>query len=153
MNVLSELSYPTEIFPWVSVGGNLFTDNIPRWLSNNQYNYVINVSGTRNNYIFNNPNIFYYESQLYDDPSFNIEPYLEEIAREIDRIYNKYIGGERVKLLIHCQMGVSRSVSILVYWLMTRFNMSLNRALQLIKEKRSIVQPNSGFMRILSKYD
>jgi protein tyrosine phosphatase len=53
-------------------------------------------------------------------------------------------------ILIHCAAGISRSASILIYWLMTRkFRGSFNNALSFLQKKRSIVNPNPGFKKQL----
>lgn len=55
--------------------------------------------------------------------------------------------------VVHCYAGISRSPSIVISFLMKEHGMSLEDALQLCKQKRSIVDPNEGFMEQLSKYE
>lgn len=51
----------------------------------------------------------------------------------------------RSKILIHCHMGISRSSSVLIYYLMTHFNMSYDKAYRLAKSRRSIIRPNMWY--------
>ena len=57
------------------------------------------------------------------------------------------------KTLVHCAMGVSRSVSIVIAYLMRAKNMSYNDALTLVKKERSIASPNHGFVKQLMQYE
>jgi len=55
-------------------------------------------------------------------------------------------------ILVHCAGGVSRSVSLLIYHMMQKDQeLTANDALQFIKERRSIAQPNYKFMEQLTK--
>jgi protein-tyrosine phosphatase len=78
---------------------------------------------------------------LIDSPDENISRYFEPTAQFLD------VAQQRGPTLVHCAMGVSRSASILLYWLMTRyFEGSLQRAMSFLREKRPIINPNSGYM-------
>ena len=56
-------------------------------------------------------------------------------------------------VLVHCYAGISRSTSIVIAYLMKNKKMSFNKALELIKEKRGKIQPNSGFVLQLKAYE
>jgi protein-tyrosine phosphatase len=49
-------------------------------------------------------------------------------------------------VLVHCNKGVSRSASFVIGYLMKTGGLRLDAALELLKSKRSIVQPNDSFM-------
>lgn len=51
--------------------------------------------------------------------------------------------------LIHCQMGVSRSIAIACYIMMSRSQDTLENIINEIKHVRSIASPNDGFVRQL----
>ena len=57
------------------------------------------------------------------------------------------------RIAIHCQAGMSRSVTIAIAFLIDHYRLTLKTALCLIKEKRSIAKPNNGFMRQLISYE
>ena len=46
-------------------------------------------------------------------------------------------------------MGISRSSTIVVAWLMKEKNMSFEDSLQLVRSHRSTIRPNSGFVQQL----
>lgn len=57
------------------------------------------------------------------------------------------------KCLVHCRMGVSRSASTVIAYAMKEYGWSLEKAYNFVKQKRSIAQPNSGFMKQLAEYE
>lgn len=81
---------------------------------------------------------------MVDDPKFNIKKYLP-ITNNI--IYTCLQNNK--KLLINCHMGISRSSTILIYFLMTHCNMTRQDAYDYVKSKRHIIDPNPGFWKIL----
>lgn len=82
-----------------------------------------------------------------DVETANIEPWLEPCFHFIN-------SNRRIKknVLVHCHAGVSRSATIVLYYLMKQFNAPLRIAFGHLRERRPIVQPNKGFMRVLSNY-
>ena len=52
-------------------------------------------------------------------------------------------------VLIHCKAGISRSVTILISYLMSKFNITAKDALKIVRENRPQVNPNYGFMKQL----
>lgn len=56
------------------------------------------------------------------------------------------------KVLIHCVAGRSRSVTILAVYLINKFGMNVQDIIDIIKRKRNIICPNSGFVKQLEEY-
>ncbi len=52
------------------------------------------------------------------------------------------------KILVHCHVGVSRSATVVLAYLMLKQNMTLVEAVQKVKEGRGVF-PNRGFLRQL----
>eukprot|EP00759_Apiculatamorpha_spiralis_P056310 PhF_6_TR7995/c1_g2_i1/m.12296 len=50
-------------------------------------------------------------------------------------------------------MGISRSATIVIAYLMTHKGMSIADALHYTQQKRSVVSPNYGFMQCLVEYE
>jgi len=57
-----------------------------------------------------------------------------------------------VGVLVHCAAGVSRSASVLCYYLMTKYGWSYSQAVAFLQARRSIVSPNEEFRRQLIAY-
>ncbi|KAM4678315.1 dual specificity protein phosphatase 26 [Discoglossus pictus] len=56
------------------------------------------------------------------------------------------------KVLVHCAVGVSRSATLVLAYLMIHHNMTLVEAITTVKDKRSII-PNRGFLGQLVDLD
>lgn len=56
------------------------------------------------------------------------------------------------RVLIHCMAGISRSSSVLIYYLMRKNNESFTGAVRLVRSFRSIVAPNRSFQLQLINY-
>lgn len=69
----------------------------------------------------------------------SIYPYLHESHQYIKDMLNK------TNVLVHCQMGMSRSSSLVIAFLMKEYGMSYAKAKKYTKDRREIVQPNEGF--------
>lgn len=57
------------------------------------------------------------------------------------------------KILVHCHMGISRSATVILSFLMAFHGMPLETALVFLRSKRSIVNPNTGFLKFLKKME
>ncbi|KAF8650655.1 hypothetical protein AX16_005135 [Volvariella volvacea WC 439] len=60
--------------------------------------------------------------------------------------------GPDARVLVHCAEGISRSVSVVAAFLMTRFGWSPSEALGFVKSKRRVADPNFGFVEQLFEY-
>ena len=56
-------------------------------------------------------------------------------------------------VLVHCQFGVSRSASIVLAYLMKYHDFSLTQALDHVRQRRLIIDPNPGFRRQLATWE
>lgn len=59
---------------------------------------------------------------------------------------------EKTNVLVHCQMGISRSSTLVIAYLMKEYGLSFNKAKKLVQEKRSWICPNEGFEKDLLKF-
>ena len=83
---------------------------------------------------------------ISDSRSENISHYFDECV--------DFVNKSNTRILIHCNEGVSRSVSILLAILVKKYNMSLYDAIMLVKSKRNHpTKPNIGFFKQLIKYE
>lgn len=58
----------------------------------------------------------------------------------------------KTKVLVHCRMGVSRSATAVIAYLMKRFDWSVDKAHQYVKLRRTQICPNRGFIRQLHQW-
>lgn len=93
---------------------------------------------------------------LIDNENQNIIHYFEITNHYIDNIVSKNISSsseeKKQKILIHCICGVSRSVTILLAYIIKKYNYTPQYALKIVQKKRKIANPNSNFMKQLWTY-
>jgi protein-tyrosine phosphatase len=95
------------------------------------------------------PQTFVYKQIVVTDtPTTNISDHFEEA---IDFIQTTVSNGGKV--LIHCQGGVSRSVTFVVAYFMYKYRLSFANALEYVQNARPIANPNIGFRSQLLLYE
>jgi protein-tyrosine phosphatase len=70
-----------------------------------------------------------------------------EISERIYKTINSYDGN----ILIHCNEGQSRSVSVIIYYLIKQYNYTYDKAFNYIKNIKSDIHINSAFVEELKK--
>ena len=90
----------------------------------------------------NFPNDFeYLEIGIWDESDVDIRQYFSAAFAFIDKI----IQDEGKRVLVHCAMGVSRSATIVIAYLMHKERISLMDAFRKVKDRRPCIEPNRGF--------
>ena len=92
--------------------------------------------------------ITYLGFPLWDAPGCNLVPYLGIAADYICSAIDQSNG----KCLVNCQMGVSRSASCAIAYMMIHLGMTSVEALTLIRKSRDC-RPNDGFLAQLANID
>lgn len=97
---------------------------------------------------------------LNDDIWININECFDDSNNFIESALNN---NNNTKVMIHCQRGVSRSVTLLIAYLLWKQNKenkisvdeidnNINNIIKEIKVHRPIAEPNDGFIHCLKKY-
>lgn len=112
------------------------------YLKENNFTHIINCAGGSNTF---SPVYFedfsYLTLHMRDDCACDIEEKVEQFVAFMRENCN-----DRNKILIHCWEGISRAPAILCAYLMWKNKIGFREALGMIKEKRSCVDLNLGFM-------
>lgn len=133
---------PTLILDHLYLGGiDCYREDILRRLGINVVIRIINGD------FIKIPNIIHYHIPL-EDIDTNISQYFDFLC---ERISYHLRNGDRI--LVHCVMGVSRSATIILAYLMKEKNMSFSQALHYVQSRRNIIRPNDSFLRQLRNYD
>lgn len=107
--------------------------------------HIVNLSGTPNRF----PNHFVYlQLSIPDSPQAPISNFFPTTNRFISKAIKS--GG---KVLVHCQAGISRSPTIVIAYLMQEYGQSSQSLLRYLQQKRSIVNPNWGFIDQLNRVE
>ncbi|KAM7257980.1 hypothetical protein ACFE04_013721 [Oxalis oulophora] len=95
------------------------------------------------------PNDFVYKIVgVADRAETNLRQHFEDSFEFIDS--SKRQGGGT---LVHCFVGRSRSVTIVVAYLMKKHGMSLSQALEHVRTRRPQASPNTGFITQLQAFE
>ena len=134
--------------------GNVYdAHNIDKLNELNIKNVISAVTGFDNIYddSFNHLSL-----DLIDNNNQNIIHFFEITYHYLDNIISKNISSmsehNKNKVLIHCICGVSRSVTILLAYIIKKYNYTPKYALEIVKKHRNIANPNSNFMKQLWIY-
>jgi protein phosphatase slingshot len=116
------------------------------FLENNNIHGIINATT-------NEPNAYpesyeYLRININDEPSEQIRSFFQDIFEFIRRHHNL---GHSV--LVHCQMGISRSATLVIAYLMIDGHKTLGEAFQQVKGVRQQIDPNDGFIRQLRELE
>ena len=85
---------------------------------------------------------------MADSLDQNLVRYLPAALEFIEQALMKSEG-----VLVHCNAGVSRSGAVCVAYVMKKYKIRVQEAIQRVKAKRAIVSPNSNFVEQLESVD
>ncbi|RWS21286.1 protein phosphatase Slingshot-like protein [Leptotrombidium deliense] len=144
LTILGQMESPSEICEYLYLGTEWNASNLEE-LKHNGITRILNVSREIDNFY---PGMFdYYNVRVYDDETAELLRHWEETYRYIQEARKE--GG---KVLVHCKMGISRSASVVIAYLMKYKNWSLSKTLEYVKKKRNCIKPNTGFLEQLEVY-
>lgn len=130
-----------EILPRLYLGG-YDAANDKRLLQHHGVTHVLNC--TEDIHIFFPNDFKYLRLAVEDDDAQNLSEHFETAWHFMDEAMSKG------SVFVHCMMGMSRSSTIVLAYMMKRRSMSLLDAYVWAKQRREIVSPNPGFMRQLA---
>jgi protein-tyrosine phosphatase len=138
-----------EIIPGVFLGNYDQAENLPL-LERYKITHILNVANGLENCF---PNKFVYRSvQLDDNPTQNIAAHFQD---NLEYVLFRFIEGalqQGGKVFVHCLMGVSRSATAVIAFVMWKNHLHFREAYALTKQKHSDTGPNPGFIQQLRNY-
>ncbi|XP_041916813.1 protein phosphatase Slingshot homolog 3 [Alosa sapidissima] len=144
MVTMAQMDKPSKILDYLYLGSEWNAANFEE-LQKNNIGYILNVTMEIDNFF---PGSFTYMNiRVYDVESTDLLPHWKNTYTFINSARQS---GQAV--LVHCKMGVSRSASTVMAYLMKQQGLTLEEALSYVRECRPIVQPNDGFMQQLQTY-
>jgi len=138
-----------EVFPGIFLGDSRIAMNRTE-LRRLGITHVLNAAkGTKfsqvntNQAFYNCCGIKFMGLDLMDSENCKIDAYFTTAASFIDKALRDFSGGG--KILVHCFMGISRSATFVLAYLMIHRHVRLEEAFKLVLKKRRIL-PNDGFL-------
>ncbi|XP_028331705.1 dual specificity protein phosphatase 13 isoform X2 [Gouania willdenowi] len=141
-----------EVWPNLYIGDlSVANDHYSLWKLG--ITHVVNAAHGRmycqGSHGFYGSTVEYYGVPADDSPSFDLSRYFFSSAEYIHEALNNTDGA---RVLVHCAVGVSRSASLVLAYLMIHHHLTLLEAIQKVKEHRWIF-PNRGFLKQLRALD
>jgi len=136
----NELFTPNIITPW---GLFLSSDDVAANYGIIQLlsiNMIINVTYECKNH-HRDKGIKYIQLEAIDNEDQDMNSVWLQAAEAIHNAKNNH-----EKVLVHCHAGKSRSASTIIYYLMKHEGYSFDQAFQHVKNCRSSINPNTGFI-------
>lgn len=95
------------------------------------------------------PNNFTYKHcPIIDSPLFNIKRFFKECIIFIEEVIQ-----QNGNILIHCKLGRSRSVTIVLSYLIKSHKLSLQASLNILQKCHPLASPNEGFLIQLQEFE
>ncbi|XP_034048675.1 protein phosphatase Slingshot homolog 1 isoform X2 [Thalassophryne amazonica] len=143
--ILGQMDKATLIFDHLYLGSEWNASNLEE-LRDCGVGYILNVTREIDNFF---PGMFeYHNVRVYDEDATDLLAHWNDTYNFIVKAKKNHS-----KCLVHCKMGVSRSASTVIAYAMKEYGWSLDKAYNAVKQKRSIAQPNAGFMKQLAEYE
>jgi protein-tyrosine phosphatase len=110
------------------------------FLKKKKIKYICNISDNIPNFF--KDNIEYFNIIKKDNGKDDLN------KNELDKSYDFIINSQNTKdnILIHCFVGRSRSVSILIYYLMNKYDLTIKESILFLKSKRRWINPSIKFI-------
>ncbi|XP_019952172.1 dual specificity protein phosphatase 13A [Paralichthys olivaceus] len=146
-----ELSAVDEVWPNLYIGNVAVAQN-KKTLHKLGITHVLNAAHSKQGSIgdqtFYENTCVYFGIPAEDSEHFDLSQHFRPAADFIHKALKSKDG----KVLVHCIMGVSRSASLVMAYLMLRQRLPLRDALRQVVQKRAIY-PNRNFLSLLLKLD
>lgn len=101
---------------------------------------------------------FHKNSEFVKNIRFHHIPIDDSVATDISEYFEQSINfikvniAQKKNIFVHCQMGISRSASIVIAYLIREHKMTYRAAYDYVKERRGQIEPNFGFSCALMKF-
>ncbi|XP_041644904.1 dual specificity protein phosphatase 13-like [Cheilinus undulatus] len=146
-----ELTPVDEVWPNLYIGNVAVAQNRKR-LQKLGITHVLNAAHSKQGSIgdqsFYGNTCVYFGIPAEDSDHFDLSLYFKPAADFIHKALRSKDG----KVLVHCIMGMSRSATLVLVYLMLRQRLPLRDALRRVVQKRAIY-PNRNFLSLLLRLD
>lgn len=147
LDTLAQSATPAaRIFPWLYLGSAADACKLDR-LDRFGVTHVLVVAKELQPMF---PDRYQYTHFLAEDTrAYPLATHFDEAARFLHGIKVAYDSGQRVCVLVHCFAGMSRSVAIVVAYLVVHHNYTVQGALDMVKARRYGAAPDNFVPQLL----
>lgn len=143
--IYGQMDEPSKILDYLYLGTEWNACNLEE-LKENGITHVLNCTSEVDSFY---EGLFEYHTiDVLDVAHANLLKHWEDSYKFIKSC--KDSGG---KVFVHCQMGVSRSGSTTISYIMREYNKELSETYATVKKRRNCVKPNPGFIKQLECYE
>ncbi|XP_049620035.1 dual specificity protein phosphatase 26 [Syngnathus scovelli] len=143
------ISHADEVWPRLYIGDQHSAEN-KNDLSKHGITHILNAAHSKRRgcpNIYQGMKISYMGVEANDSCTYDMSVNFQAAADFIHMALSR--GGH---VLVHCQVGVSRSATLVLAYLMLKQRLTLVEAICAVKENRGVI-PNRGFLRQLIRLD
>lgn len=138
-------SHPSKILDWLYIGTHQNALD-KKELKSLKIKHILNCASECQSVQDKDYN--YKHLKLIDKPNYQIIDHFNSAI-----VFLEEAQASNSKVLVHCKMGLSRSVSIVISFLMKSYHYTPQQAYRYIKARRENIYPNIGFMEQLRLFD
>eukprot|EP01083_Nonionella_stella_P073157 197589_1 len=142
--------YPNSILTNKLFLGNAEHSKDSKVLGELKITHIVNATLQYKNEFESVLAIKYMQIAIDDAENESFESYWNEIIKFIDCIQDDKCDN---RVFVHCEMGISRSATICIAYLMKRMKMTLFDAYCHVLNNRPIIRPNASFLKQLEAYE
>ncbi|XP_063695057.1 uncharacterized protein LOC134826569 isoform X4 [Bolinopsis microptera] len=136
---------PSKIFDYLYLGNEWNASHLTQ-LKQYGVTHVLNVTMEIANFFSHE---FVYKTiRIKDEEASYLQQYWDDTYNFI-----KDAKRQNKKVFVHCRMGVSRSASCVIAYIMKEYSMNISVAQEYVKKIRSCINPNPGFANQLEEYN
>lgn len=148
--VTREAQPPASILPWLFVGAvaHAYKREIVRSYA---FTHIVVAAGELEPRFRNL--IRYLTLPAQDTPVYQLKRHFPAAVAFLHDLRLRYDAGDRLRCLVHCYAGASRSVALVAAYLIWSDRVSVQVALDFVKGARHAAQPNHGFVKQLGEWE
>lgn len=137
----------SKILPHLYVG-NFASSANAKFLSDRNIKFILNVTPSPSCNV--QPDIEYLSISINDNEKEDI---LSNFDQSIEFINKAKAAGPNHNILVHCHFGISRSVTIVIAYVMKEKEWPLARAMKFVRDRHPNGEPNFGFFHQMCEYE
>ncbi|XP_050533399.1 dual specificity protein phosphatase Mpk3 [Daktulosphaira vitifoliae] len=139
--------FPVEILPDLFLGNAANSEDL-EWLKKHRIEYILNVTSDLPNTFEEQGSIKYMQIPISDHIGQNLAGFFPQAIEFIDNGRSQQKG-----VLVHCLAGISRSVTVMLAYLMAHRQLTLNEAYNMVLKRKTNIDPNFHFMQQLHSFE